>query len=75
MLSPRRAQGAQISPQSHPNFPELRLIAGLFETYGVPTSPKSSVGNPRIEELTTPKETKRCFLDLSGLTGLLAPGQ
>ena len=47
--------GIRIERKDRPNFPEFRLIAGLCETYGFSTAPKSSVGNPRIEELAIHK--------------------
>ena len=68
-------QGVRKYRKDQPNFPELRLLAGFFETYGISSTPKASPENPRIEELTIPKEMKSWRLDLSSLTGLLAPGQ
>ena len=67
--------GVRKERKAQPNFPELRLIVDLFEVYGVSTVPKSAVDNPRIEELTIPKEMKHWKLDLSHLTGFLAPDQ
>ena len=68
-------QGIRKGHKAHPNFPELRLLADLFETYGITSTPKCAPENPRIEELAIPKEMKSWRLDLSGLSGLLGPGQ
>ena len=68
-------QGIRKGRKSQPNFPELRLLADLFETYGITSTPKCAPENPRIEELTIPKEMKTWKLDLSSLSGLLAPDQ
>ena len=68
-------QGVRKGRKARPNFPELRLLADLFETYGISSIPKCAPGNPRIEELTIPKEMKTWRLGLSCLSGLLAPGQ
>ena len=49
-------QGIRKDRKAQPNFPELRLLADLFETYGITSTPKCAPENPRIEELTIPKE-------------------
>ena len=67
--------GIRKDRKAQPNFPELRLIADLFETYGTSSTPKCAPGNPRIAELTIPKEMETLRLDLSCLSGLLAPGR
>ena len=48
-------QGIRKYRKDQPNFPELRLLADLFETYGISATPKSASENPRIEELTIPR--------------------
>ena len=67
--------GIRKENKTHPNFPELRLIADLFDTYPLSAIPKCATDTPRIEELTIPKEMKNWKLGLSGLSGLLDPGQ
>ena len=67
--------GIRKERQGQPNSPRLRLMLDLFDTYGIAATPKSATDNPRIEELTIPREMKRWRLDLSKLPGLLAQGQ
>ena len=67
--------GIRKGRKSQPNSPELRLMVGLFDGYGVSAIPKSWTDNPRIEELTIPKAMKSWLLGISRLPGILAPGQ
>ena len=68
-------RGVRESRKSQPNFPGLRLLAGLFGKYGITSTPKSAPRNPRIDVSANPKEMETWRLDLAKLPGLLAPGQ
>ena len=41
--------GIRKRRKQQPDFPELRLLLGLFETYGAIAAPKSSVANPVLK--------------------------